>query len=129
MATRTVYVSLQGTGNSTNLRLRDSEGDDGINDITTNVDPNDVVQWVVDATPPSGATAIYSIQNVYKKQNNDPLNVSLLTADPTNVGNDVLQGTVVSTSPGSGSRERYNIDYKRTSTDSTQTDDPKIQMN
>lgn len=129
MATRTVYVSLQGTGNSTNLRLRDSEGDDGINDITTNVDPNDVVQWVVDSTPPSGATAIYSIQNVYKKQNNDPLNVSLLTADPTNIGNDVWQGTVVSTSPGTGSRERYNIDYKRTATDSTQTDDPKLQMN
>jgi hypothetical protein len=37
MATRTVYVSLQGSGNSTNLRLRDSEGDDGVNDITTNV--------------------------------------------------------------------------------------------
>lgn len=129
MSTRTVYVSLQGTGNSTNLRLRDSEGDDGINDITTNVDPNDVVQWVVDSTPPSGATAIYSIQNVYKKQNNDPLNVSLLTADPTNIGNDVWQGTVVSTSPGAGSRERYNIDYKRTATDSTQTDDPKLQMN
>ncbi len=129
MATRTVYVSLQGSGNSTNLNLRDSEGNSGINDITTNVDANDVVQWIVDTTPPTGATQIYSIEKVYKKQNNDPLNVSLLTADPTNVGNDVWQGNVVSTSPGSGKRERYNIDYKRTSTDSTQTDDPKIQMN
>ncbi len=129
MATRTVYVSLQGSGNSTNLRLRDSDGNNGINDITTIVNVSDVVLWVVDPTPPNGATTIYSIEKVYKKPGNDPLNVSLLTADPGYIGNDVWQGTVVSTSPGSGKRERYNIDYKRTATDSTQTDDPKIQMN
>jgi hypothetical protein len=129
MATRTVYVSLQGTGNSTNLSLRDSEGNNGINDITTYVDVNDVIEWKVDTTPPTGSTQIYSIEKVYKKPGNDPLNVSLLTSDPGNIGNDVWQGNVVSTSPGSGKRERYNIDFKRTSTDSTHTDDPKIQMN
>ena len=56
MTTRTILVSLQGTGNSDNLRLRDSEGHDGVNNITTLVDGGDLVQWQVDTTPPNGAT-------------------------------------------------------------------------
>jgi hypothetical protein len=129
MATKTVYVSLQGQGNSTNLRLRDSDGDTGINDITTMVLPDDIVQWQVDTNPPAGATQIYSIEKVYKKLNQDPLNYDLLTKDPTNIGNGVWQGTVKGSTPGLGTRERYNIDFKRTQTDTTLTDDPKLQMN
>lgn len=124
----TVYVSVN--GGSTNLRLRDSEGHNPGNDqLTTTVDVNDSVSWEVDPDPPSGANAISSIENVYKKVNNDPNNYSLLTANPTNNGSGVWQGTVVSTSPGRGKKESYNIDYKITAGGTTYTDDPKLQMN
>ncbi|MDB5263419.1 MAG: hypothetical protein JWQ14_2702 [Adhaeribacter sp.] len=129
MATQIVYVSLQGQGNSTNLSLRDTEGNNGINDITTDLNPGDIIQWQVDTSPSPGATRIYSIERVYKKQNQDPINYDLLTEDPTNIGNGVWQGTVKDSSPGRGTRERYNIDFKRTQNDTTQTDDPKLQMN
>ena len=81
--TRTIYVSLQGQGNSKNLRLVDSEGNDGVNDITTNVDPDDTVVWEVNPNPPAGSIALRSINNVYKKTAPDPTNYSLLTANPT----------------------------------------------
>ena len=124
----TVYVSV--IGGSTNLSLRDSEGHNPGNDqLTTNVDVNDTVSWEVDPNPPRGANAISSIENVYKKANNDPKNYSLLTANPGNKGNGVWQGSVVSTSPGSGKQESYNIDYKITAGGETYTDDPKLQMN
>ncbi len=127
MATkRTVFVSLQGEGNSKNLRLRDSSGGDEVNKLTTKVDVSDTVHWVVDPHPPNGASPIHSIENVY---GNDPDNVSLLTADPTEIGGGVWEGTVVSTSPGKGKQQKYNIDYKRTPGDDTQTCDPKLQMN
>jgi len=124
----TIYVSV--IGGSTNLRLRDSEGHNPGNDqLTTTVNVNDTVSWEVDPDPPSGANAISSIENVYKKNNNDPNNYSLLTGNPTNNGNGVWQGTVVSNSPGSGKQESYNIDYKIDAGGNTYTDDPKLQMN
>jgi hypothetical protein len=129
MATQIVYVSLQGQGDSTNLRLRDTDGNDGVNDITTKVNPTDRVQWQVDTTPPNGATQIYSIEKVYKKPDRNPLNINLLTTEPINIGNGVWQATVITPSPGKDKIEFYNIDFKRTSTDSTHTDDPKLQMN
>ena len=129
MATKTVFVSLNGLGNSKRLRWRDSDGNDGDNDLTTKVDTDDVVEWILDPTPPAGARSIHSIEKVYKKPGNDPGNVSLLTADPTNIGGGVWQGTVVSTSPGKDKQQKYNIDFKRTPTDDTLTCDPKIQMN
>ncbi|HLO37443.1 MAG TPA: hypothetical protein VK173_03075 [Lacibacter sp.] len=124
----TIYVSVN--GNSTNLRLRDSEGNNPGNDqLTTTVNPNDTVIWEVDPTPPPGANAIYCIDNVYKKPNNDPNNITLLTGNPSNQGNGVFQATVVATSPGSGKQESYNIDYQITAGSSVLTDDPKLQMN
>ena len=129
MATKTVFVSLNGLGNSKRLRLRDSDGNDGDNDITTIVDVNDVVEWVVDTTPPNGARPIHSIEKVYKKPGNDPGNVSLLTAEPARQSDGSWTGTVVSTSPGKDKQQKYNIDYKRTAGDDTQTCDPKLQMN
>ena len=129
METHIVYVSLQGQGDSTNLRLRDSDGNDGVNDITTKVNPSDLVQWQVDTTPPNGATQIYSIEKVYKKPGHNPLNFSLLTAEPENIGDGVWQASVITPSLGKDKRELYNIDFKRTSTDIIHTDDPKLQMN
>ncbi len=129
MATRTIYVSLQGQGNSTNLRLVDSEGHDGINDITTNVDPDDTVIWEVNPNPPAGSQAIRSIDNVYKKTD-VPDNYTLLISNPTPNAAGNYQGTVVpaTQSPGSGKKESYSIDYTRTNGTSG-TDDPKLNMN
>lgn len=124
----TIYVSVN--GGSTNLRLRDSEGNNPGNDqLTTTVSPNDTVTWEIDPAPPPGANAIASIVNVYKKPNNAPDNYSLLTANPTSQGNSIFNATVVATSPGSGKQESYNIDYQVTSGGSVLTDDPKLQMN
>jgi len=127
MESHTVYVSLKGEGSSKKLRLRDSQGHIGDGDLTTNVDVNDLVQWVVDPAPPNGARPIHSIEKVYKKPVTG--NISLLTDEPANIGGGVWQGRVVSTSPGRGKQQKYNIDYKESDADRTETCDPKLQMN
>ena len=124
----TIYVSRQ--GNSTKLSLRDSEGNGNNSDqITTLVNASDTVTWEIDPTPPPGSNSISSIINIYKKMDNNPNNVSVLTANPSNLGNNLFQGTVVSPSPGSGKSESYSIDYQLTNGGNTLTDDPKLQMN
>ena len=128
MAIKTVFVSLQGMGNSTQLRLRDSDNNDAPDgDLTTGVDVNNVIQWKVDSNPPNGARPIHSIERVYIKD--DPDNAEILTKNPTNIGGGVWEGKVVSTSPGKGKKQKYNIDFKRTASDNTHIHDPKLQMN
>ncbi len=122
MADKTIFVSLQGVGNSRNLRLRDSDGDNGVGTITTSVNPGNTVQWVVDPTPPQGASSILSVTSVVKKAN-VPNNSDLIifNTPPTS-------GTIVSPSVGPGSTEQYSINYTRLDY-STDTDDPTIRMN
>ena len=127
MPTKTVYVSLQGNPNSRRLRLRDSNGADDVNDLTTGVDTNDNVRWVVDATPPGGARRILSIDDVYIKRR--PGNVNLLTAEPTRQSDGSWIGTVVSISPGRGRQYWYNIKFTRVGYNTSITCDPKLQMN
>ncbi len=55
--------------------------------------------------------------------------MSLLTAEPARQSDGSWTGTDVSTSPGKDKQQKYNIDYKRTAGDDTQTCDPKLQMN
>ena len=124
----TVYVCLNGKANSTRLRLRDSNGEDEVNDLTTVVNINENVKWVVDPTPPQGARRIKSIDGVYIKKMR-PGNVKLLTAEPTRQSDGSWIATVVSTSPGRGRKYWYNIKFTRVGYTTPNRCDPKLQMN
>lgn len=121
----TIYLSVN--GNSTNLRIRDSEGHNpGNDDITTTVTASDSVTWEPDPTPPSGAKAIASIVSVFRK--NLPNNGDLLMSPPTNNGTGQFTATVKSPAPSSGTIEQYGIQYTLANDPNTYTDDPKLQM-
>lgn len=118
MANRTIYVSRLNP-NSTQIKLRDSEGHNPGNDqLTTAVDTNDTVTWELDEN--SGLTAITNVQ----KKGNSPND--LLVSQPSS-DNGKFVATVVSSSPGRGKIETYNISYKIGDTE--YHDDPILQMN
>ena len=131
----TIYVSRR--GNSTNLRLRDSEGHDPGNDqITTMVNPSDTVTWQLDpnANPPAqpGYFPIFEIISVKKADSTQPqyLNsTEVLVSDPGAPVNGVVTGLVKSPTPGRGRFENYQISYYLVSGGVPQTDDPIMQMN
>jgi hypothetical protein len=131
----TIYVSRR--GNSTNLRLRDSEGHDPGNDqITTMVDAGDTVTWELDpnASPPAkpGYFPIFEIISIRKADSSQPqyLNsIEVLVSDPGAPVNGVVTGQVKSPSPGRGKFENYNIAYRLTPGGDILTDDPVMQMN
>ncbi|MBI2731593.1 MAG: hypothetical protein HYX40_12740 [Sphingobacteriales bacterium] len=122
----TIYLSVN--GNSTNLRVRDSEGNNPGNDnVTTLVNTNDTITWEPDPNPPPGANAIANLVSVYRK--NLPNNGNLLTGVPSPNGNGGLSATVVSSSPGRGVQESYGVEYQVVANGSSLYDDPKLQMN
>lgn len=119
MAQRTIYVSRLNS-NSTQIKLRDSEGHNPGNDqLTTLVDTNDTVVWELDNN--SGLTAL----TLVKKKSNSPHD--LLSIHPKQNSDGKWSATVKSTSPGIGKRETYKIKY--TIGDEEYKDDPVLQMN
>lgn len=122
----TIYVSRN--GNSTNLKLRDSEGHNPGNDnLTTGVNPTDTVTWVLD---PNASNPIASIQSITKADNTQPRyanSVEVLTANPTNI-NGVWTGYVKSPSVGVGKFENYTIGFTLPNDNTVYYDDPKLQM-
>ena len=127
MATKTIYVSLQGNANSRKLRLRDSNGGDAVNDLITGVDTDNKVKWVADPTPPLKARRILSIDDVYYKKVSG--NVNILTAKPTRQSDGSWIARVVSISPGRGRQHKYNIKFTRVGYTTSNKCDPKLQMN
>jgi hypothetical protein len=127
MATRTIYVSRNGT--SYNLKLSDSEGHNPGNDnLTTDVDPGDTVQWVLDSN--SGLSSLNGVnQSVPGDPSYDTNSINLLTGAPQSNGNGGYTGTVVSSSPGAGRYEKYKIYFQVPGDPSVYNDDPKLQMN
>lgn len=130
----TIYVSRQ--GNSLNLRLRDSEGNNPGNDqLTTLVDPGNAVTWELDPNANSPAQPGYfpiaSIQSVVKSNSADPRysnDVDVLTAPPAPV-NGLWTGYVKLPSPGIGKFEHYQIYYYLPNDTTLHNDDPIMQMN
>lgn len=125
----TIYVSRN--GNSNNIKVRDSEGNNPGNDnITTAVVAGFHVRWEVDPDDPS----IDSITRIERKvKNTDPEDANLIATGPTWIPPvDSTEGywsaTIVSPSPGKDKHESYTIYYKITSDGPEQHDDPKIQM-
>lgn len=133
-----IYVSRQ--GNSSNLRVRDSEGNNPGNDqITTLVDPGDTVTWELDpradiSNPQyqPGYFPIFAIISIKKADSTIPKymnSIDVLIADPPPPVNGVVTGLVKSPTPGRGRFENYQISYYLVSGGVPQTDDPIMQMN
>lgn len=127
MATITIYVSRN--GNSYNLKLRDSLGNNPGNDnLTTSVSPGDSLIWCLD---PTGSN-LTSLNGVNKTVDGDPSfnpnSIDLIAAPGTHSVDGIYYGTVVSPSPGSGKFENYKIGFKVPNDDNVHWDDPKLQM-
>ena len=112
MADVTIYVSL--VSGTTNLHLSDSEGHSGDGTITTDVQPNQSVQWQI----ASGA-GIDSLDNIYAKTGSE----NIFSSGPTKQGDGTWLGTVSSSATGT---ESYSIDY--TVAGSPYTDDPDLKV-
>jgi hypothetical protein len=134
----TIYVSRQ--GNSANLRLRDSEGNNPGNDqITTLVDPGNIVTWELDPRADinspehqNGYFPIYELISVKKADSTKPQylhSTDVLVSDPPPPVNGVITGLVKSPSPGKGRFENYQITYLLLPGGQPVTDDPVMQMN
>ncbi|GGD30387.1 hypothetical protein [Flavobacterium orientale] len=119
MATINIFVSR--AGNSNQIKLKDSEGHNpGNDDITTLVNPGDVIIWQLDDN-----SGLYSLDGVEIK-GDSPYN--LLSVAPTGRDN-VFTASVTRASPGQGAIEKYKIGYTINRGEQTQWDDPKLQMN
>ncbi|MEX0598663.1 MAG: hypothetical protein WD512_19425 [Candidatus Paceibacterota bacterium] len=119
MATINIYVSR--VGNSSNIKLQDSEGHNPGNDnITTTVNTGDVLVWQLDQN--SGLASLDGVRMKSDSQNN--LLVNIIPS-----GTNQFTATVVGTSPGVGKFETYQIGYKVPGNGTIIWDDPKLQMN
>jgi hypothetical protein len=127
MATITIYVSRN--GNSFNLKLRDSLGNNpGNDDLTTNVSPGDQLVWSLD---PNGSN-LTSLNGVNKTVPGDPSynanSMDLIAPPGTYSQNGSYYGTVISPSPGNGKFEKYKIGFMVPGDSTVYWDDPKLQM-
>lgn len=113
MADVTIYVSL--VPGTTNLHLSDSEGHSGDGTITTDVQPGQSVEWVIDDSN------ITALTNIYAKTGSE----DIFSSGPSQEsGSTSWLGTVSSSATG---EESYSIDYNTTSA-SGLTDDPKLKV-
>jgi hypothetical protein len=134
----TIYVSRR--GNSTNLRLRDSENHDpGDDNITTLVDPGNTITWEKDPRADSSSpeyqpsySPILSIEKIEKSDRSLPQysnDVDVLVTSPIYPVSGVVTGQVVSSSPGQGRGEHYQVFYYLPNDNTLHNDDPVMQMN
>lgn len=120
MSERIIFVKLGPTG--TCLSLRDNEGHNpGNNDLTTDVDPGDIVKWQLDDD-----SGLFSLENVVKR--NDPGTVDLLEEQPANTAQNVFTATVKRRGIDGGAIETYDIWYKKERGGKTIKEDPKLKM-
>lgn len=129
--TNPIFIYVSRNGNSTNIKVRDSEGHiPGNDNITTDVVAGSELRWEVDPAEPT----IYSITNIERKvEKTDPEDANLIATGPSWVApvgstEGYWSATIISPSPGKDKRESYTIYYKITSNGPVLNDDPKIQM-
>ena len=139
----TIYVSK--AGNSSKLRLRDSENHDPGNDnLDTQVDASDTITWMKDPRADSDPTThvngyfpigtIVSVTYMAPQAGPPPKyqhSTQLLTG-PVVVSNSVGTGTVLpssTTSPRKDTFENYQIGYTLPGDSTVLYDDPKLIMN
>lgn len=120
MAIRTIFISRN--GNSTKIKLRDSEGHNpGNDDLTTQISPTDTINWVIDTQNP-----IASIDNIVAKPGNDSI---LKTAPNNSTGTWSATAVDVDPSPGRPKFYSYNVFYHLLNDTTTYDTDPKLNMN
>ncbi|WKN33512.1 hypothetical protein PZB74_09235 [Porifericola rhodea] len=113
MTTKTkVTIYVDRNGNTNNLYLRDSEGHEGVNTITTDVSCDDDVEWIV-------GNGIDEITNIVAKSGSQ----NIFSSGPTKRADGNWEGTVCQHASGS---ESYSIEYKIDG--QTMTDDPKFRV-
>jgi hypothetical protein len=95
MATETIFLSL--VAGTTELHLADNQGHSG-NNITTDVNPGDDVQWKT-----VGNSGISSINSIYKKSSQ-----SVFSSGPSAQTATFWKGTVSESATG---QEVYGIKY------------------
>lgn len=102
MAEVVITVSID---DANQFLLQDSEGHSGVNNITSQVNPGDVVTWTCEA-----CDKLKSLDNIWAKENNP----DLFSQDPAPVNGDnkVWKGTI-SDNVTVGESESYNIQYTR----------------
>lgn len=134
----TIYVSRLGP-QSTQLRLRDSEGHNPNNDnLTTDVSAGDTITWEKDpyADPPNPQPGYYPISSIISVTGmledpgppvKYPGSQQLFASGPT-VTNGVATATIVNKSPGQGKFENYQIGFTVPNDSTTYYDDPQLKM-
>lgn len=120
MAKIKIYVSRK--GNSSQIKLRDSEGHNPGNDkITTLVDRGNTIVWMLD---PKGSN-LYSLNGVEKKPSS---RVNLLKDHPKEKKDGSFEAKVKDKKKLRGQEERYYIKYKLTKDGTILCDDPRLKM-
>lgn len=108
--------------NPPKLKLKDSVGDSGDNEMNTNVDLGANVTWVPDL-----ASGIQSIEIVEKNGQ-----TSIFSSAPHATGNGDYEGTIVTTKPKKDGKtidsEEYVINFKIDGDDTLYKDDPKLSI-
>ena len=131
MADINIYVSR--IGQSRNLSLRDGVNDPLDDNLTTEVETSQTIQWSLDPSPRPGRNDGITIVSITKADNSIPKyrnSQQLLIAHPT-VTAGVASGTVVASSPGIGKFENYSIGFTINSDPdpkNTYYDDPQLKM-
>ena len=118
-----ITVSLQNSNdNPPKLKLKDSEGDSGENNLNTEVDLGANVTWVPDL-----ASGIQSIEIVPKDGQ-----TSIFSSGPGNQGNGNYVATIVEEEPVVNGKkvkdEEYSINYYIDGDSNQYTDDPKLSI-
>lgn len=121
-----ITVSLKDSrSNPPKIKLTDSANNPNGKDdnITTNVDLNDIITWV-----PNKESGISALMGVFKNTKVIKDNYNLLDGNPIPDAEGNYVGSIVSKSPGKGKKEQYNISFTIDGDSTTYTDDPKLKI-
>ena len=123
MTSINIYIEVIQTNGNYALSLTDSEGDSGINTMTTPAQPGDTITWSISTQLSNTTVAINSIT----EKSTSAYNV--FSSGPSDNGDGTWGGTV-SSNITSKETESYNIIYDVTTNNNTVTitDDPDIEI-
>lgn len=125
MANININIEVQQSGSSYSLRLTDSKGDSGTNNLVTPATPGDVITWSISSDVANVFVAINDID----EKNSSQYNVFTGAPAELSQGNGIWSATV-NPNISSDQTESYFIKYDITigGNTTTYTDDPEIQV-
>ena len=120
MKTITIYVSRN--GNSKNVKLRDSLGNNpGNNKLKTHVDPNDTIIWKIDPKEYN----LFSLTGIKRKPSSGSI---LLKNPPLQQKDGSFKAEVISATNMGGRVEIYDVSFQIEAGGPVLTSDPKLKM-